>query len=150
MLHYERSVYIDAPVEKVFAFHERPDALELLTPPGQAIRVLRRDGGMRVGAEVEFLVPLGPFRRRWLARHTAYERDRLFVDEQMTGPFVKWTHRHRFAAEGKGCRLTDSIDYELPLAPFSEWVAGWMVRRQLDSLFKHRHAVTRRYCEAGG
>ena len=45
MLHYERSVLIDAPVETVFGFHERADALELLTPPGQRIEVLRREGG---------------------------------------------------------------------------------------------------------
>ncbi len=147
MLHYERSVHIGAPVETVFAFHERPDVLELLTPPGQPIRVLRRTGGLLVGAEVEFLVPLGPFRRRWLARHTAYEKNRLFVDEQVDGPFTRWTHRHQFDAEAGGCRLTESIDLQLPLAPLSEWCAGWAVRRQLDSLFDFRHAVTRRYCE---
>jgi ligand-binding SRPBCC domain-containing protein len=150
MLHYERSVFVQAPVEKVFAFHERTDALELLTPPGQDIQVLRRAGGLRLGAEVELLVPLGPLRMRWLARHTAYERDRLFVDEQMSGPFAKWRHRHQFGAEGTGCRLTDSVDFALPLAPVSEWVAGWVVRSRLATLFQYRHEVTRRYCESGG
>jgi ligand-binding SRPBCC domain-containing protein len=150
MLHYERSVFIEAPVERVFAFHERPDALELLTPPGQEIQMLRRGGGLRAGAEVEFLVPVGLFRMRWLARHTAYERDRLFVDEQVSGPFAKWKHCHQFRAEGVGCRLTDSVDFELPFAPLSEWVAGWAVRRRLASLFQYRHAATRRYCEPGG
>lgn len=151
MLHYECTVLIDAPVETVFAFHERPDALELLTPPGRNIQVLRRTGGLQTGAEVEFLVPLfGPIRKRWLARHTAYDKNRLFVDEQLAGPFARWTHRHQFAPEGAGTRLTDSIDFALPLAPVSEWLAGCPVRRQLDAMFTYRHRVTRRHCEARG
>lgn len=148
VVHYRRSISIHAPVEVVFAFHERSDALELLTPPGRNITILRRTGGLEAGAEVEFLVPLGPFRRRWLARHTAYQKNRLFVDEQVEGPFARWIHRHEFEPQAGGCRLTESIDLELPLAPLSEWIAGWAVRRQLDELFQHRHRVTRRYCES--
>ncbi|MEO8659786.1 MAG: SRPBCC family protein [Bryobacteraceae bacterium] len=150
MRHYERSVLINAPVETVFAFHERPDALELLTPPTPPVRVLRREGGLQVGAIVELLVPLGPFHKRWLARHIAYEKNRLFVDTQVSGPFAHWTHRHLFAPNGTGTLLTDSIEFELPLAPLSEWLGGWVVRRQLDSMFRYRHEVTRRYCESLG
>jgi len=150
MPHYERSVLINAPVEAVFAFHERPDALELLTPPVPPVRVLRREGGLQVGAEVELLIRFGPFHNRWLARHTAYEKNRLFVDEQVSGPFRRWTHTHRFAPRGPGTLVTDSIELELPLAPLSEWLVGWAVRRQLDSMFRYRHEVTRRYCESLG
>ena len=35
---------------------------------------------------------------RWVALHTAYEKNRLFVDEQIDGPFARWIHRHEFEA----------------------------------------------------
>ncbi len=148
VLHYERSIRINAPVERVFALHERADALELLTPPGQGIEVLRREGGLKVGAVVEFSVPIGPIRKRWVARHIAYEKNRLFVDEQQSGPFRRWLQRHQFIPDAGGTLLVDSVDFELPLAPVSEWLGGWIARRKLDAMFAYRHWVTRQMCEA--
>ncbi len=145
MASFEASVFIDAPVERVWAFHEREDVLRLLAPSN--VKVLRREGGLETGAEVEFLIPAGPFSIRWLARHTAYERHRLFRDEQIRGPFRSWVHDHRFVPEGSGTRLIDHVEFTLPLHPLSV-VAHAAVRLQLRAMFRHRHEVTRRHCEA--
>ena len=98
-MHFERSSWIDATVEQVFAFHERPDAIELLTPPGQSLKVVKRSGGIEEGAEVEFRIGAGPLKLRWVALHTEFEKNRLFVDRQESGPFASWIHRHQFSAE---------------------------------------------------
>jgi ligand-binding SRPBCC domain-containing protein len=90
---FVRETVIEAPVERVFAFHERDDALARLSPPVPPLRVIRRTGGLMPGAEVDLRV--GPV--RWLARHTRYDPPRLFVDEQVRGPFASWVHRHEFA-----------------------------------------------------
>ena len=108
MQHFEYSLWIDAPVSVVFAFHERPDAFEKLAPPGQKIQILHRKGGLETGARIEFLTRVGPFPVRWLALHVEYEKDRFFLDEQIRGPFKKWYHRHEFEDERGGTRLTDS------------------------------------------
>jgi ligand-binding SRPBCC domain-containing protein len=50
MLNFKHSTLIDAPLEVVWSFHERPDILALLTPPWQPIQVVRREGGLEVGA----------------------------------------------------------------------------------------------------
>ncbi|MDY7016458.1 MAG: SRPBCC family protein, partial [Cyanobacteriota bacterium] len=88
MLHFRYSSAIDAPVETVWAFHERPDILQILTPPWQPVRVVRREGGLNLGAVSEFCLFLGPIPIQWVARHTQYEQYRLFVDEQEKGPMV--------------------------------------------------------------
>jgi ligand-binding SRPBCC domain-containing protein len=147
MPQFEFSSHIDASVEKVFAFHQRPDALELLTPPDRKIEVVHRAGGIHAGAVVEFLIPVGPFRVRWLAHHIAYEENRLFVDEQRKGPFAFWVHAHRFAPEKDGMRLTDSIQFALLGGKIADGLAGWAVKRELRKMFAYRHAVTKRYCE---
>lgn len=142
---FVKSVVIDAPVDVVFRFHERADALELLTPAFPPVRLLSRTGGIEPGSEVVLRVVIF----RWLARHTAFERDRLFVDEQIRGPFAKWVHRHEFEGFGNRTRLTDRIEFELPGGALVNRLLGWAVRPGLEQMFAHRHKVTKQICEAG-
>ncbi|HBY60899.1 MAG TPA: cyclase [Solibacterales bacterium] len=138
-----------APVEALFSFHERPDAFELLTPHWSGVALVRRTGGLETGAEVEIEIPLGPFRRRWLAVHTEYEKNRLFTDEQREGPFARWIHSHEFTPLGTNrSRLTDRVDLALPGGPLVNLAAALPVRLQLRRLFRYRHEVTRRHLEA--
>jgi ligand-binding SRPBCC domain-containing protein len=141
---FVRSVVIDAPVERVFAFHEREDALARLSPSFPRVRVVRRTGGIAVGSRVELRI--GPL--SWIARHTAYEKNRLFVDEQIQGPFRHWIHRHEFEAIGARTRLTDRVEYRLRGGPIVETLAGWVVKLGLRRMFRARHAATRTFCEA--
>ena len=150
MMTFEHSSYISAPVEEVFAFHERSDAIELLTPPDRKLQVVRREGGLESGAIVEFRIPAGPLKLRWLAHHIAYEKNRLFIDEQRKGPFSAWVHAHQFVPQGAGTRLTDSIEFSLPGGLLAEKVFGWLVRRELFKMFEYRHAVTKAWCECKG
>jgi len=49
---FVKSSLIKAPVEVVFAFHEREDALPLLSPRFPPMTVVSRTGGIRAGARV--------------------------------------------------------------------------------------------------
>jgi ligand-binding SRPBCC domain-containing protein len=147
MPRFEASAFIQAPVEVVFAFHEKPEAFETLLPPRRAIEILRREGGLADHGEIEFRIRVFLFWVRWLARHTAYEKNRFFVDEQVKGPFRRWVHRHEFQAEGGGTRLADSVDYNLPGGAAVEIAAGWAVRLGLKRMFAFRHRVTKRIAE---
>jgi ligand-binding SRPBCC domain-containing protein len=146
MLHFHHSSVIDAPVEVVWEFHERPDILKLLTPPWQPMEVVRREGGLGVGAITEFRILFGSIPLRWLAVHTECEPYRLFTDEQKEGPLPYWVHRHQFApVEGK-TRLTDAIAFSLPGGWLAEQMFGWVVLRELEQMFGYRHQVTQREC----
>ena len=147
MLHFKRTIEIDAPVEIVWQFHERPDILELLTPPWQPVTVVRREGGLGVGAMTEFLIQLGPIPVKWVACHTECEPNRLFVDEQIDGPMESWVHRHQFVAKQGKTYLTDAIAFEMPGAGLSEMAIGWWVRDRLNDMFAYRHRTTKEECE---
>lgn len=147
MLHFKYSSLIDAPVEVVWNFHERPDILQILTPPWQPVQVIRREGGLDVGAITEFLISLGPIPVRWVARHIECEKNRLFTDKQVNGPMESWVHRHQFAEENGKTRLTDQIDYELPGGWLAELLLEWWVNARLTDMFRYRHEVTKRECE---
>ena len=136
---------MDAPVEAVFAFHERDDALALLTPPFPPVRIIRKSGGIEAGARVELRVGF----LRWVALHTEYRKNRLFVDQQIEGPFARWTHRHEFEALAGGrTRLTDRVEFLLPGGRLVNALVGWAAWVALGRMFTHRHRVTKRLCES--
>lgn len=140
---FTKSIIVDATVEAVFAFHEREDALQLLSPAFPPVRVVRKQGGIEPGSRVELRI--GPV--RWVALHTAFEKDRFFEDQQIEGPFALWIHRHEFEAVGDSTRLTDRIDFALPGGVWVNRLLGWAVRVGLGPMFRHRHQITRMFCE---
>ncbi len=146
MLHFEYSTVVDAPINVVWAFYERLDILQQLTPPWQPVQVVRREGGLGIGAETEFNIFLGPIPVRWLARHVEYEPGRLFVDRQVEGPLASWEHRHIFTPEHGKTRLTDAIAFSLPGGEWAESLIGWFVLERLTDMFRYRHDVTQREC----
>ncbi|WP_066382878.1 MULTISPECIES: SRPBCC family protein [unclassified Anabaena] len=148
MLHFQHSSVINAPIEVVWKFHERPDILQLLTPPWQPVQVVRREGGLEVGAITEFKLFLTPIPLTWLARHTECEKYRWFTDEQISGPFESWVHRHEFEPQGNKTKLKDDISYVMPGGETIEFFSGWLVQSQLEAMFRYRHFVTKRECES--
>ncbi len=140
-----KSILIQAPVEMVFGLHEREDALQLLSPRFPPVRVIRKTGGIEPGSRVE--LKIGPF--LWTALHTAYEKNRLFADEQIQGPFARWVHRHEFESVDRATRLTDRVEYRLPGGVWMDRLFGWAVQLGLNHMFRQRHRLTRRYCEKG-
>jgi len=146
-VHFERALDVDAPVDVLWAFHERPDALRLLSPPWEHLEIVQPPRSLEVDTRVIV--------RAWVAFvpitiesvHVEYERGRLFADRMVRGPFKSFLHRHRFESRGAGARLVDDIDYELPGGPLGRAVGGPIAERRLARLFAFRHAVTRAACD---
>lgn len=126
--------------EAVFDWHERPGALERLTPPWADVEVLHRSGGIRDGGKVSLRIRRGPTSFRWDLRHKDYEYGRQFRDEQVSGPMKSWVHSHRFEPlSGGGTIVEDEIDIDPPLGPAGAVVGPTFVRRELGSLFRFRY-----------
>jgi ligand-binding SRPBCC domain-containing protein len=148
MLNFKYSSLINADVEKVWQFHERSDILNLLTPPWQPVKIIRREGGLGVGAVSEFRLSLAGIPVRWVATHIKCETNSLFVDQQTVGPMESWLHRHEFKSENGQTRLTDAIAYEIPGGWLAEFILGWWVDARLTDMFCYRHQVTKEQCES--
>src|SRR5689334_3461022 len=93
---FEKSIRLPICVSEAFAWHERPGAFERLAPPWDDIRIIEKTGNLEDGARLVLEMPIGPFRRRWVAVHEAYSHRREFRDRQVQGPFAHWLHTHRF------------------------------------------------------
>ena len=137
---------IPAPPARVFAFHEERGALQTLTPPWAPVRIVEPPPSLLPGSQAVLRVRLLPLVWvTWVARHTRYEKDELFEDEQVRGPFRRWLHTHRFQPAPGGTLLRDEVDLELPLGRLAR--PAWpLARLQLQRLFAFRHEATRRAC----
>jgi len=138
---------IRAPVEKVFALHEKPDFLERLMPPWENVEILRRAPTLEVGQQAVLLVQVGPVWFRWVMEHKEYEKNKLFADQQVQGPFKSWYHRHLFQPVEGGTLLRDEIEYALPGGPPADLLGSLLVGPRLRRIFDYRHEVTRKALE---
>lgn len=135
------------PAAQLWAFHERPDAFALLSPPWQRTEIIQAPTSLAIGTVVRLKVKMPglPLWQTIEAEHTEYERGHFFVDKMNRGPFATWVHRHIIEADGPNAsKLIDQVDYELPFGSLGKLFGAGVARRQLEKLFTFRHEVTRR------
>ncbi len=130
----------DIGPEEVFDWHERPGALERLTPPWGNVEVLSRSGGIRDGGKISLRIKQGPTSFRWDLMHRDYVHGRQFRDEQISGPMKQWSHTHSFLPSGSsGTRAHDEIEMEPPLGFAGKALGPVFVKNELDRLFGFRY-----------
>ena len=138
---FERTTFIRSTPREVFAFFSRPENLATITPPslGFVIRELP-EGGIREGAKIVYRIRVAGVPLRWVTNIAKWEPERMFVDEQLSGPYRKWIHTHTFTARDGGVEMHDRVEYELPFGVLGRIAGGWFVRRQVDQIFDYRAA----------
>lgn len=140
----ERTSMLPASAEEAFAWHERPGAFERLSPPWERVQVIERTGGIREGARTTVQVRAGPVPVRWVAVHRDYVQGRRFVDEQIEGPFSRWTHQHLFEPVGPSAsRYTDRIEFAPPFGTLGAAGGMWLARPRAERMLAYRHATLR-------
>jgi len=136
---FTHRIELDHPVERVFDWHTRPGAFQRLSPPWQNVRIRAMDGGLEVGSRVVLGLRKGPAELRWEVEHTELEPNRLFVDEQRSGPFAHWRHEHRFSDLGGGrSALEDVVEWAPPLGSLGQTFSGPFIHSTLERLFGFR------------
>jgi ligand-binding SRPBCC domain-containing protein len=147
-MRFDRESVIRTSPERLFAFHQLPDALQRLTPPWESVRVVEAAPSLEVGQQAIVEIKLlGLLPMRCVSVHTRYDPPRLFEDTMTRGPFRRWVHRHLVTPHPDGAMLRDEVDYELPAGPMGGLLAPLLVVPRLRRLFEYRHQVTRAWCE---
>ena len=148
-MRFEKASVIKASPERVFAFHELPDAIERLIPPWENARIIQKADISKIGSQaiIETRI-LGPFTSRWVAEHTAFDPPRMFEDVQVSGPFKIWRHKHIVEPHPDGAILRDDIEYYQRLPIFGPLAIPIAITPRLEKLFAYRHKVTKEWCES--
>ena len=135
----ERSQFVPLPRAKVFAFFADPRNLEAITPAFLRFAILPPvPEALDVESRIDYRLSLFGIPFRWRTRIAAWQPGVRFVDVQERGPYALWHHTHTFSDEGQGTRVTDRVEYRLPLGALGEVAHPVMVRRMLGRIFDHR------------
>ncbi len=84
------------------------------------------------------------------SRITEVQGPTTFADEQESGPFRAFQHRHTFRAIQGGTLMIDEWEHEAPFGPFG-WLADrLLLARYMRRLLQIRNAALRREAESRG
>src|SRR5262249_17755458 len=93
---------------------------------------------IRQGAGIEYQIRWLGLPISWKTLITAYQPPDFFEDEQVRGPYAFWKHRHSFERIEGGTRISDRVEYDLPLGPLGAIAQELAVKRQLRGIFEYR------------
>jgi len=135
-MHLHAETWVSQPPDAVFPFFAEAANLQQLTPPWLhfAIRT-PQPIQMAAGTRIEYRISLRGIPMSWLTEIAAYDAPRMFIDQQLKGPYRTWIHTHQFRLEGGGTLLLDHVEFNMLggrlVAPF--------IKRDLRKIFTYRH-----------
>jgi len=137
--------FVPRPLDEVFAFFSKAENLQQLTPPWLHFRILSVEPApVRRGTLVRYSLRWRIFPIQWTTEIIEWEPPYRFVDVQLKGPYKLWHHEHGFAADGKGTRITDEVQYLLPFGVFGAIAHTLKVRKDVENIFAYRNQAVRR------
>ena len=129
---------IQREMGEVFDFFSNAQNLELITPPELGFSITSPTPiAMRQGTLINYKIRLFGVRFQWKTLISEWKPQRLFVDEQLKGPYAKWIHTHIFEPTEHGVLIRDEVRYRLPFFPFGE-IMFPVIRLQLKRIFEYR------------
>lgn len=140
-----RSFLPGISAQMLWDFHSDVNALKILTPPGSEVEIFGDTTEVFEGAFHKLKVKKFGTRLVWIARIHQVSPPHSFRDTAEKSPFEIWTHEHKFEEENGGCWLIDTIEYALPFGFLGSIVDSLLISRDVDMIFAHRHAVTKKF-----
>ena len=138
MPHFEAVTSLSRSVAEVFDFLSLPANLIEMTPPEFHVRLVEAPERLHLGARVVLQARRWGFAQRLVSEVTAFEPNRLLVDEQREGPFSKWIHTHLLEAVPGGTRMTDRIEFEASGCMLGFLLTAETITSELQELFAYR------------
>jgi len=139
-------------VAEAWEFFSAPANLDSITPPDVAFHLTGdHSGPMYESRILTYRITIAPLVTvNWVTEIKAIDEGRSFVDEQRSGPYAFWHHRHTFEAIPGGVRMNDLIHYAVPVGLLGGLTHPLIVRPKLERIFNYRRAeLARRFGTLG-
>ncbi len=138
--------WLPIPVKEAWGFFSSPRNLDEITPPelGFKIQTLPSEK-MYEGEIITYQVMIFPgFWVPWVTEIKSVTPGESFIDEQRSGPYKFWHHRHHFEEKGDGTLMTDLVHYSVGMSVFGEIAHTLFVKKKLERIFSFRREILER------
>jgi ligand-binding SRPBCC domain-containing protein len=152
VVRFECVTEIAAPAAVVFDLSRSIDAhMDSMRRSGERAIAGVTTGSIGPGQEVTWRARHFGIWWRMSSRIRQFERPKMFVDEQVRGPFAAFRHEHRFHGEpASGVTLmVDRVEFQAPLGPLGRFAEILVLRRYLRRLIETRNAYIKQRAEDG-
>ncbi len=141
--------FLPIKIHEAWDFLSNPANLSRITPEGMGFEILGEvPEEAYPGLIVEYRVrPLFGIPVRWTTEITHVEAPYYFVDEQRSGPYAFWHHKHFLEEWEGGVMMKDLIHYRMPFGPIGDLVHPILVRPKLKEIFGTRRRVFQTFFE---
>jgi ligand-binding SRPBCC domain-containing protein len=144
---YETISLIHCDIQDLFDFHLDVKNLQAISPKNIKVTLLNenfipKEGEVLRLKTVKNFIPI-----MWEVQIAKLQPPNLLVDKALKSPFSFWEHSHSFTQEQNGmCELRDVVRYKAPFG-FVGVLFDFIIRYELDAMFKFRHQVTKEILE---
>ena len=133
---------IDKPIDEVFSFFSNPENLALITPEKLNFKILTPVPiKMKEGQLIDYTIELFKKEIRWRTLITEYEFPKMFIDQQVKGPYSLWHHKHSFKDCGDCVEMIDEVSYAVPFGFIGRIVNFLFIKRDLNYIFNYRKKI---------
>lgn len=138
----ERVQIIKTDIKTAWKFFSDPGNLSIITPEYMNFNIFTENLPDEIypGLIIEYRIsPLWGIKQKWVTEIKHVIPEKLFVDEQIFGPYKFWHHLHYFEIIDKDkIRMIDRVYYKLPFGLAGRLINQILIRNRLNQIFDYR------------
>lgn len=127
-------------LQEAWEFISNPKNLAVITPGSMGLKTISGDDRkMFAGQIISYsLTPILGIKTHWVTEITHIVDGYYFVDEQRSGPYKLWHHKHFLKEIPGGVQMEDIVDYQLPMGILGRIAHPFLVKSKLEEIFAYR------------
>jgi len=137
----KRTQFLPISLSEAWHFFSTPRNLSKITPGHMGFKILYVSGGEKAyaGQIIRYQISILPgIKVHWVTEITQVQESHYFIDEQRFGPYALWHHQHHFIEVPGGVKMTDEVNYAIPLGILGRLAHFIFVGREVNRIFDHR------------
>ncbi|MBC7425486.1 MAG: SRPBCC family protein [Bacteroidia bacterium] len=125
---------------EAWEFISSPANLKELTPVSMGMKITGdHPRKMFAGQIITYtLKPVANIPMHWMTEISHVSEPHFFVDEQRSGPYKLWNHKHFLKDIPGGVQIDDTVHYSLPLGLIGDLANLLFVKKKLEDIFEYR------------